>query len=88
MHCIALLGRKDEPTDAIDEYCRYLGSALQAHNFLLEIRRVPWEVHGWPEALDALELQAERWGGTSVLVQYTALAWSSYQLGDFGGVLR
>jgi glycosyltransferase involved in cell wall biosynthesis len=76
IHCIALLGRKDEPTDAIEEYCRYLGSALQAHSFQLEIRRVPWEVHGWSDALHALKLQAERWGGTSLLVQYTALAWS------------
>jgi glycosyltransferase involved in cell wall biosynthesis len=76
IHCIALLGRKDEPTDAIEEYCRYLGSALQVHNFQFEIRRVAWEVHGWSDALHALKLQAERWRGTSVLVQYTALAWS------------
>ena len=26
---IALLGRKDEPTDAVEEYCRYLSAALQ-----------------------------------------------------------
>jgi len=76
IHCIALLGRKDEPTDAIEEYCRYLGSALQAYNFQLDIRRVPWELYGWSDALHALKFQAERWGGTSVLVQYTALAWS------------
>jgi hypothetical protein len=71
-----LLGRKDEPTDAIEEYCRYLGSALQAYNFQFDIRGVPWELYGWSDALHALNLQAERWGGTSVLVQYTALAWS------------
>lgn len=76
-YCIALLGRKDEPTDAIEEYCRYLGNALQAHDVQLEICRVSWEIQGWPEAFHALELQAERWRGTWVLVQYTALAWSS-----------
>ena len=47
MPCIALLGRKDEPTDAVEEYCRYLAAALQAHDIQLEIRRVPWEIDGW-----------------------------------------
>jgi glycosyltransferase involved in cell wall biosynthesis len=74
---IALLGRKDEPSDAVEEYCRYLGTALQVHDVQLEIRRVPWEIAGWMAALRAFELQAERWRGTWVLVQYTALAWSS-----------
>lgn len=74
---IALLGRKDEPTDAVEEYCRYLADALQAHDIQLEIRRVPWEVHGWPGALHAVRLQATRWRDTWVLVQYTALGWSA-----------
>jgi len=74
--CIALLGRRDEPTDAIEEYCHYLSGALRSHDFELEIRRVSWETHGWSDALHALELQAEHWRGTWVFVQYTALAWS------------
>ena len=74
---IALLGRKDEPTDAVEEYCRYLGDALRAHEIQLEIRRVPWNSHGWRDALYALQLQATRWRGTWVLVQYTALAGSA-----------
>ncbi len=74
---IALLGRKDVPTDAVEQYCRYLGAALQSHDFELEIRRVPWEIQGWSEALDALRLQAASWRGQWVFVQYTALAWSS-----------
>jgi len=74
---IALLGRKDEPTDAVEEYCRYLGAALQAHNIQIHIRRVPWETHGWREALRALQLQAVDWCDTWVIVQYTALAWSA-----------
>jgi glycosyltransferase involved in cell wall biosynthesis len=77
IHCIALLGRQDKPTDAVEEYCRYLGSALEAHDFQLEIRRVPWEINGWRDALHALQLQAARWRGTWVLLQYTALGWSS-----------
>jgi glycosyltransferase involved in cell wall biosynthesis len=74
---IALLGRKDEPTDAVEEYCRYLAAALQSHDIQLEIRRVPWEIYGWPEALHALRLQATRWHDRWVLLQYTALAWSA-----------
>lgn len=74
---IALLGRKDEPTDAVEEYCRYLGSALHAHDFDLQIRRVPWEKHGWRDALKAIHLQATTWRGNWVFVQYTALAWST-----------
>ena len=75
--CIALLGRKDEPTDAVEEYCRYLAAALQVHDIQVEIQRVSWELHGWPDALRALRLQASKWRDTCVLVQYTALAWSA-----------
>jgi glycosyltransferase involved in cell wall biosynthesis len=74
---IALLGRKDVPTDAVEEYCRYLGDALQAHEFQMPIRRVPWELHGWRQSLRALRLQSAAWRDTWVLVQYTALAWSA-----------
>jgi len=74
---IALLGRKDEPTDAVEEYCRYLGTALHSHDIQFEIRRVPWESHGWSDSLIALRLQAAYWRNRWVLVQYTALAWSS-----------
>jgi len=73
----ALLGRKDQPTDAVEEYCRYLSAALLAHEIQLNIRRVPWEIRGWHEALRGLKLQATNWRDTWVLVQYTALAWSS-----------
>ena len=75
--CIALLGRKDEPTDALEDYCRYLGNALRLYDIHLEITRVPWELNGWPKALRDLKLRALRWRGTVVLIQYTALGWSS-----------
>ena len=73
---IALLGRRDTPTDAVEEYCRYLGEALQAEDFDLRIERVSWEEHGWGAALRKLRRQARGWKGAWVLVQYTALAWS------------
>ena len=73
----ALLGRRDNPTDAVEEYCRYLGGALQAHDLQLEIRRVPWDSRGWSESLSALRLQVQALPPyTWFLVQYTALAWS------------
>jgi glycosyltransferase involved in cell wall biosynthesis len=74
---IALLGRKDEPTDAVEEYCRYLGAALTIHEIQLEIHRFPWEKIGWPQAFTELEKSALAWRNQWVLVQYTALAWSS-----------
>ena len=77
IRCIALLGRRDTPTDAVEEYCRYLANALQSHDIQLEIRPVPWEIHGWPKSLHGLELMALQWRDTWVLVQYTALAWST-----------
>ena len=75
--CIALLGRKDVPTDAVGEYCCYLAAALQSRDIQMEIRRVPWEIHGWPKALRELRLQASQWCNTWVMLQYTALAWST-----------
>jgi glycosyltransferase involved in cell wall biosynthesis len=74
---IALLGRRDQPTDAVEDYCRYLGEALAADNVQLEIRRVSWNEHGWAASLEALRLQSQAWRGVWVLVQYTALAWSA-----------
>jgi glycosyltransferase involved in cell wall biosynthesis len=73
----ALLGRRDEPTDAVEEYCRYLGGALRAHGFELEVVRVPWAVHDWSSALQELAHKAADWRGRWVCAQYTALAWSA-----------
>jgi glycosyltransferase involved in cell wall biosynthesis len=76
--CIALLGRRDAPTDAIEEYCQYLGDALRAHDFEMELVRVAWLDDGWPAGMRELERQARAWRGCWVLVQYTALSWSEH----------
>jgi len=74
---VALLGRRDQPTDAVQEYCQYLGSALHARGGdEIEIARVPWTEMGWAAALRELRQQAVAWQGEWVLVQYTALGWS------------
>jgi len=74
---IALLGRPDAPTDAVEEYCRYLGEALLAEDFDLSIERVEWRESGWRSATSTLRHRAQGWRGAWVLVQYTALAWSA-----------
>lgn len=74
--CIALLGRRDAPTDAVEEYCVRLDEAMREHGFEIELVRVAWLERGWPTALRELERQAKSWRGRWVLVQYTALAWS------------
>jgi hypothetical protein len=73
---IALLGRRDAPTDAVEEYCRYLGDALRDREFEMELARVPWAEVGWRSALRELRQKAGAWRGRWVLLQYTALAWS------------
>jgi len=73
---VALLGRRDEPTDAVEQYCIHLGAALRVHGFAMEIARVQWKERGWPAALRNLQQRSADWRGRWVLLQYTALAWS------------
>jgi len=74
---IALLGRRDTPTDAVAEYCRYLGEALREREFDLTVERIAWKEDGWRSSLRGLQSRAREWAGAWVLAQYTALAWSA-----------
>jgi hypothetical protein len=73
---VLLLGRKDEPTDAVEEYCNYLCEALIHRSVKSEIVRVPWNEHGWTDTVVELRRAAESWRDRWVFLQYTALAWS------------
>lgn len=73
---VLLLGRRDEPTDAVQEYCSYLCEALSKRSVKGEIGRVPWNERGWANALEELKRSAQNWRGCWVFLQYTALAWS------------
>ncbi|HEX2713035.1 MAG TPA: glycosyltransferase [Candidatus Acidoferrales bacterium] len=76
---IALLGRHDVPTDALEAYCTQLGQALAARSYALKIVRVAWDEQGWFRALGRLRQCTGRdvgSGGVWILVQYTALSWS------------
>jgi len=59
--CVALLGRRDEPTDAVEEYCQFLGAALEAQGISFEIERVSWDELGWRKALAGMEQRTENW---------------------------
>jgi glycosyltransferase involved in cell wall biosynthesis len=73
---VALLGKPDEPTDAIEEYCQYLSAALESNNFSLQIARVPWPQKGWNAALRELHHLNSAQPPDWFFIQYTALAWS------------
>jgi glycosyltransferase involved in cell wall biosynthesis len=74
--CIALLGQRDEPTDGVEDYCKYLGDALANQNIVLEIVRVEWLGKGWRASLRELRETSIDTQNTWFLLQYTALAWS------------
>lgn len=74
---VALLGKPDAPTDAVEQYCEYLGQGMETYGLSLDIRRFPWYSIGWSKSLrdirsDVKPLPKNTW----FLLQYTALAWS------------
>jgi glycosyltransferase involved in cell wall biosynthesis len=74
---VALLGRGQVDADGIEDYCRYLGVALKSRGVALSISRVEWQLLGWPSALARLRRESRAWRGRWVLMQYTALGFSS-----------
>jgi glycosyltransferase involved in cell wall biosynthesis len=75
---IALLGRRDIPTDGVEEYCKHLSEALEKNGYELKLVRVPWAELGWIGALRWLWRQSSDQTGQWTLVQYTALSWSRH----------
>jgi glycosyltransferase involved in cell wall biosynthesis len=73
---VALLGRRDEPTDGVQDYCTFLGQALAPRGVELTQVRVDWDKTGWFRALRKLRGECANWRGRWVLLQYTALSWS------------
>ncbi len=73
---IALLGRADEPTDGVADYCGFLAQAFLRRNAVLRTERVPWAERGWPYALRWLARESAHWKDQRVLLQYTAMNWS------------
>ena len=73
---IALLGRRDLPTDGVEDYCTFLSEALACPGVELKKIRVKWSEKGWVAALRQLWRESANWRGMRVLVQYTGLGWS------------
>ena len=73
---VALVGRRDEPTDGVADYCSWLGGAVGEFGYRLETIKIDWPARGWRSALADLEDKAAAWRGRWVLLQYTTLAWS------------
>jgi len=73
---ILLLGRRDEPTDGVADYCEKLREAGPVHGLAFEPVQVSWAEHGWGPALAELRRAAAGWRDRWVFLQYTTLAWS------------
>jgi glycosyltransferase involved in cell wall biosynthesis len=74
---ILLLGRRDEPTDGVADYCERLSEASARHGGSFEIAAVHWAEKGWRESLAELRKAAVAWRDRWVFLQFTTLAWSS-----------
>jgi glycosyltransferase involved in cell wall biosynthesis len=73
---IALLGRRDEPVDGVEDYCAFLGAGLARIGIQIDRVGVNWADKGWLPALRQLWRESVAWRGKWVLLQYTALGWS------------
>lgn len=83
---IALLGRRERPTDGVEDFCGFLSQALGRRGVSTEMARVDWNERGWRDALETLRRNCAAWRGSWVVVHYTAMAWS--RRGFPFGVLR
>ncbi|MGH9574624.1 MAG: hypothetical protein ACRD40_13980 [Candidatus Acidiferrales bacterium] len=70
------MGRRDEPTDGVEDYCAFLAQALSRYGVTLQLARLSWDKEGWSPALRKLRRESKDWSGSSVLLQYTGMAWS------------
>jgi glycosyltransferase involved in cell wall biosynthesis len=73
---IALLGKRDAPTDGLEDYCTFLGEGLLRRGVKLEKVRVDWHQRGWMRSFLQLWRESGEWRGKWVVLQFTSLAWS------------
>jgi glycosyltransferase involved in cell wall biosynthesis len=82
---ILLVGKRDFPTDGVQDYCEYLGEALGRRGVDAKVARVDGVSEGWLSALRGLWNDSHDWRGRWVIMQYTALSWSAWGF-PFGAV--
>jgi glycosyltransferase involved in cell wall biosynthesis len=73
---VAILGRRDFPTDGVEDYCAFLAKALDAQGTQMSLARLSWMEKGWFNGLRQLWRESAAWRREWVLLQYTALSWS------------
>ena len=73
---ILLLGRRDQPTDGVADYCEKLREAGLPRGLSFESVQIRWAENGWAPALAELRRAAAGWRDRWVLLQFTTLAWS------------
>lgn len=73
---IMLLGRRDEPTDAVRDYATCLSEALGRRGITCESAEMRWHERGWLVTLAGLWKASRAWRGRWVVLHYTALMWS------------
>lgn len=71
-----LLGRRDEPTDGVVDYCENLRRAGAVRGLSFELSRIEWAEKGWRSAIVELREAGTGWRDQWVLLQFTTLAWS------------
>jgi len=75
---VVIMGRRDTPTDGVEDYCQHLGNALERECIKLELLRVPWLEQGWIRSLRWLGKRLTENDAATALVQYTSLGWSRW----------
>ncbi|HZV60484.1 MAG TPA: glycosyltransferase [Candidatus Eremiobacteraceae bacterium] len=76
MECMAILGRREEPTDGVHDYCCYLRDALAKQGVNLALTQVRWAEIGRKASRQELLEAVKGKQNTFFLLQYTALSWS------------
>ena len=73
---MAILGRREEPTDGVQDYCCYLRDALANEGVNLALTQVRWAEIGRKASRQELLEAIKGKQNTFFLLQYTALSWS------------
>lgn len=71
-----LLGRRDTPTDGIEDYCQLLAGALGRRGHKTEVVRLSWMDRGWWAGLWGMRKALTRSRVEWVIMQFTPLMWS------------
>jgi hypothetical protein len=71
-----LLGRRDMPTDGVEDYCERLAGALERRGHNAAVVRVPWIERGWLASLKGMCMDLATDQVEWVIMQFTHLMWS------------